>query len=100
MTDARFLQSGFDAQSAHVVEEIGELMERLGPVLAAIGKTKRWGLDSSNPDLPPASRVTNREWLRGVLDDVGCELDDVRQTIGRLIATMDAAPPLNPAKEG
>lgn len=47
MSDPRYLQLGHDAQSAHVVEEIGEMMGPLGDLLAALGKTRRWGWNSS-----------------------------------------------------
>jgi hypothetical protein len=48
---------------SHVVEECGE-------VLAAIGKSQRWGLDSVNPELPPEQQETNRAWISRELDDL------------------------------
>jgi hypothetical protein len=76
MSDPRFLQRGFDKQLAHLVEECGE-------VLAAAGKTQRWGRDSVNPLIPTIAQETNEAWLRR-------ELADLRQSIDRLEATMDA----------
>lgn len=76
MSDERFLQRGFDKQLAHLVEECGE-------VLAAAGKTQRWGRDSVNPLIPDAEQETNEAWLRR-------EMRDLRQSMDRLEATIDA----------
>lgn len=46
------------------------LTEEMGEVIAALGKTRRWGPDSTNPELPPDQRVTNRDWLLAELDDL------------------------------
>lgn len=83
MSDHRFLQDGFDAQLAHLIEECGE-------VLAAAGKTQRWGRDSVNPLLPPNEQETNENWLKR-------ELVDLKQAIGRLEHTLGVipAPPIN-----
>jgi NTP pyrophosphatase (non-canonical NTP hydrolase) len=70
MTDPRFLQNGFDKCMAHVVEECGE-------VLAAAGKTQRWGPLSVNPLLPVEQQETNIDWLRR-------ELTDLKGAVGRL----------------
>lgn len=48
---------------AHLVEECGE-------VLAAAGKTLRWGPDSYNPEIPVAERETNIAWLRREIADL------------------------------
>ena len=74
MSDPRFLQDGFDKQLAHVVEECGE-------VLAAAGKTQRWGRFSVNPLLPEKDRETNNQWLER-------ELKDLADAIARLQRTM------------
>jgi NTP pyrophosphatase (non-canonical NTP hydrolase) len=76
MSDPRFLQNGFDAQLAHIVEECGE-------VLAAAGKTQRWGWASVNPLLPPQEQETNIVWLRR-------ELADLKDAIRRFEITIDA----------
>lgn len=75
MSDPRFLQSGFDKQLAHFVEECGE-------ALAAAGKTQRWGPMSTNPLLPADQRETNLAWLRR-------EVTDVKEAIARLEATIE-----------
>lgn len=75
MSDPRFLQYGFDKCLAHLVEECGEL-------LAAAGKTQRWGRDSVNPLLPAAEQETNLAWLTR-------EMGDVRQALDRLNEAID-----------
>lgn len=51
-----------------IEQKLGKLVEECGEVLAAIGKTQRWGLESVNPE-PGASTETNREWiLRELID--------------------------------
>ena len=75
MTDQKYLRRGFDFCLAHVIEECGE-------VLAAAGKTQRWGRSSVNPELPPAQQETNEVWLRR-------ELNDLRSAIDRLLSEMD-----------
>lgn len=55
----------------------GYLIEECGEVLHAAGKTLRWGERSYNPDLPPAQREANVEWLRR-------EMRDLRGAIDRL----------------
>lgn len=44
-------------------QRLGYLVEEAGEVSAAAGKSLRWGLDSSNPELPPDQRETNADWL-------------------------------------
>jgi len=48
---------------AHIVEECGE-------VLAAAGKTLRFGPGSINPELPEAEQETNIDWLNRELADL------------------------------
>lgn len=44
-------------------QKLGYLVEECGEVLAAAGKALRWGLDSTNPDLPPEQQETNADWI-------------------------------------
>ena len=74
MSDARFIQRGFDKQLAHLIEECGE-------VLAAAGKTQRWGPQSVNPLLPPEQQETNLRWLRREMIDLRGALDRLEATI-------------------
>lgn len=76
MSDPRFLQNGFDKQLAHLVEECGE-------VLAAAGKTQRWGWASVNPLIPVGGQETNLLWLKR-------EMADLKEAIQRLEATIEA----------
>lgn len=70
MSDPRYFQDGFDKRLSHVIEECGEL-------LAAAGKTQRWGALSYNPLIPKHERETNLVWLRR-------EMRDVQEAILRL----------------
>ena len=49
---------------------LGYLVEECGEVQAAVGKTIRWGLDSTNPELPESERETNRDWILRELKDL------------------------------
>jgi NTP pyrophosphatase (non-canonical NTP hydrolase) len=51
-------------------EILAYLVEETGEVLAAVGKAARWGLDSCNPELPPAEQVSNRDWILAELVDL------------------------------
>jgi len=50
--------------------KIGHFVEECGEVLAAVGKTMRWSLDSYNPDAPIEKRETNRQWIKRELKDL------------------------------
>lgn len=50
-------------------QKLGYLVEECGEVLAAVGKSIRWGLGSVNPELPVERQETNRKWvLRELVD--------------------------------
>lgn len=63
MVKRNYVRNDFDSILGHLVEECGE-------VLAAAGKTLRWGPDSYNPELPKAQRETNLAWLRREINDL------------------------------
>ena len=50
--------------------KLGYLVEECGEVLAAVGKTQRWGLWSSNPELDDQDQETNRDWILRELRDL------------------------------
>lgn len=60
-------------------QKLGYLVEECGEVLAAAGKTIRWGLSSVNPELPPEQQETNVDWLLREMDDLGLALDLARE---------------------
>jgi hypothetical protein len=74
MSNPKYLQSGFEKQLAHAIEECGEF-------LAAAGKTQRWGLHSVNPEIPTVDAEPNMVWLLR-------ELIDVQEAMGRLRWTL------------
>ena len=57
------------------------MIEECGEVLAAAGKTQRWGPFSSNPLLPKEQQETNIVWLVR-------ELGDLKNAIARLETTI------------
>ena len=56
-------------------DHLGYLIEEAGEVLAAAGKSIRWGLDSYNPELPPQERESNEDWLRREMRDLTRAID-------------------------
>ena len=73
--DVRYFRDTFEACLAHVVEECGE-------VLAAAGKTQRWGWFSVNPELPREQQESNLVWLQR-------ELADLKGAIARLETVIE-----------
>lgn len=65
MSDPKYYRPGID-------HALGKLVEECGEVLAAVGKTYRWGLDSYDPtlDTPVEERETNGEWIGRELADL------------------------------
>lgn len=53
------------------------LIEECGEVLAAAGKSLRWGYASANPELPEEQQETNAAWLRRELDDLSAAVERV-----------------------
>lgn len=75
MATEKYIRDDFDGSLGHLIEECGE-------VLAAAGKTLRWGWASVNPELPQEQQETNIVWLRR-------ELEDLKGTIARLEKCID-----------
>jgi hypothetical protein len=65
----------------NIQQALGYLVEEAGEVQAAVGKTIRWGLDSTNPELPEAERETNRDWILRELVDLERAIARARQFI-------------------
>jgi hypothetical protein len=61
---------------------LGYLAEECGEVVAAVGKSLRWGLNSSNPELPEEEQETNRDWLIRELDDLEVGIHIARCMLG------------------
>ena len=61
---------------------LGWVTEECGEVLAAVGKTQRWGLWSVNPELPAERQESNGDWILRELQDLkkatACLEDDLR----------------------
>jgi hypothetical protein len=50
--------------------KLAQLAEEAGEVVAAVGKTLRFGLDSENSELPDGIREKNRVWLKREIEDL------------------------------
>jgi NTP pyrophosphatase (non-canonical NTP hydrolase) len=61
-------------------QKLGYLVEECGEVMAAVGKTQRWGLGSYNPDIGPDSE-TNRDWILRELRDMEQACQIVRDAL-------------------
>ena len=77
MTQKKYMRPGLEFAVGNTVEELGELQ-------AAIGKTLRWGWDSVNPELPPAEQESNQLWVRREIDDVRGALDNLEKEMEAL----------------
>ena len=62
-------------------EKLGYLVEECGEVLAAIGKSQRWGLDAVNPELPEDLQEENRAWILRELRDLTRAIRYVREAL-------------------
>jgi NTP pyrophosphatase (non-canonical NTP hydrolase) len=51
-------------------QRLAYLIEECGEVLAAAGKSMRWGYAAANPELPDEAQETNAAWLRRELADL------------------------------
>ena len=74
MTDQRYMRPGLDFARGKAIEECGEL-------LAALGKSLRWGWESANPELPVKDRETNVAWVRREMADVRQALDNLEKEL-------------------
>lgn len=74
-----------DYEPRHAEQAIAYLIEECGEVLAAAGKSLRWGLDSYNPELPIDAREFNAHWLLR-------EMKDLEQAIERVRLFLAARP--------
>lgn len=64
-------------------DHLGYLIEEAGEVLAAAGKSLRWGLDSWNPELPPIERESNEQWLRREMRDLSRAINLMTEHLDR-----------------
>lgn len=68
MSNKRYLPTDEPGRFSHLIEELGELQ-------AALGKTGRWGLDSVNPELPKNEQEMNVDWIKREMADVRAAMD-------------------------
>ncbi len=91
--DNRFITQNLDDNLAHLSEECGELIIELARLIAAIGKTQRFGVESVNPLLANADQETNKDWIRR-------EMRDVEEGMNRVRAALQRHDEQNPIQQG
>ena len=89
MTDPRYMRPGLDFARGKAVEELGELAVESGKLLAALGKSLRWGWLSANPELPPDQQETNAAWVRREMIGVRREIADALEALDNLEREMN-----------
>jgi len=62
-------------------QKLGYLVEECGEVLAAVGKTQRWGLESRNPEVVPSESETNARWILREMDDLELAIGIARRAL-------------------
>ena len=65
----------------NIGQVLGYLTEEAGEVVAAVGKTIRWGLLSVNPELPAGQQETNAAWIARELHDLERAIRFYREAI-------------------
>ena len=68
--------------------KLGWLVEECGEVLAAVGKSTRFGLLSVNPELPESEQETNGDWVLRELKDLRQAIDVAETAILRRMEEM------------
>jgi hypothetical protein len=66
------------------LQKLGHLIEECGEVMAAAGKSLRWGLDSYNPEVPVEKRETNRDWLLREITDLELAIVNVKSMLTQI----------------
>lgn len=74
MTKSKYMRPGLDFAVGKTIEELGELQ-------AALGKTLRFGWESTNPELAIARRETNFRWVLREMEDVRNALDNLEKEL-------------------
>lgn len=64
------------------IDRLHQLSEECGEVVAAIGKTLRFGTESFNPYLKPEDRETNIDWVKREVNDLKLAIENFEQYYG------------------
>lgn len=87
MTSPKYMRPGIEFAVGKAIEEAGEL-------LAALGKTLRWGWASVNPELPSSQQETNADWVRREMADVRGALDNLEREMTLNIMVVEPRDPM------
>jgi hypothetical protein len=84
-------------------QKLAYFVEECGEVLAAVGKTQRWGPVGVNPELPDEKRETNAAWILRELPDLERAIHIVRDGLNEAMGSdvtpgETKAPPWPPRK--
>lgn len=100
MSDPKYMRPGLDFARGKAIEEAGEL-------IAALGKSMRWGWESVNPEIPVHQRETNANWvrremadLRGALDNLEMEMSEKLTAEGYLRSIRSATTNASTKEDG
>lgn len=67
-------------ENSSLDKRLGYLVEECGEVMAAVGKSIRWGLAGFNPE-PDSDREVNRDWIKRELKDLKYAIELIEKTI-------------------
>jgi NTP pyrophosphatase (non-canonical NTP hydrolase) len=70
-------------------QKLGYLVEEMGEVQAALGKSIRWGLHSYNPEVHPSAREMNGDWVLREIADLELALQLAKEEIRIQMAAID-----------
>jgi hypothetical protein len=74
MTNPKYMRPGLEFARGKLIEELGELQ-------AALGKSIRWGWLSFNPELTPEERESNVAWVRREMQDVKDAIENLEMNL-------------------
>jgi NTP pyrophosphatase (non-canonical NTP hydrolase) len=75
-----------------LTQKLGYLIEEMGEVQAAVGKSIRWGLHSYNPEVHPSKREMNGDWILREIADLELAIKLAKKEIKDQMTAIDGKP--------
>jgi NTP pyrophosphatase (non-canonical NTP hydrolase) len=72
-----------------LTQKLGYLVEEMGEVQAAVGKSIRWGLHSYNPEVHPSKREMNGDWILREIEDLELAIKLAKESIELAMEPID-----------
>jgi NTP pyrophosphatase (non-canonical NTP hydrolase) len=72
-----------------LTQKLGYLVEEMGEVQAAVGKSIRWGLHSYNPEVHPSKREMNGDWILREIEDLELAIKLAKESIKLAMEPID-----------